>query len=58
MWKEEDLKDLEYAVCNMRIYLDIMLGYLENIQDEKNSIQLITLTNLIYSNLKRITCKF
>ncbi len=58
MWKEKDIRDVDDSAWKIRIYLDIMLGYLYNFQDENHMTELITLAKLMKRHIKRITNKF
>ncbi len=58
MITKEDLREIDDAAWDLRIYLDIMLGYLQNYEGDDHITELIVLTELMYPLAKSITDKF
>lgn len=58
MITKEDLREIDDAAWDLRIYLDIMLGYLQNYEGDDHITELTVLTELMYPLAKSITDKF
>lgn len=58
MLTKEDLREIDDVAWDLRIYLDIMFGYLQNYEGDDHITELMVLTELMLPLAKTITDKF